>query len=127
MSLKTPLNKVLGLGAAKGGVEHWWMQRLTAAGLVPLGLWFAISLTRLDDFAYATVVEWASRPVTSILLALTAATLTYHSHLGVQVVIEDYVHGKSAKLVSLVLSSFAHVVVGTALLFSILKIAFGAA
>lgn len=125
MNLVTPLNRVLGLGSAKGGVEHWWVQRLSAAALVPLGLWFAISLARLDDFSFSTVVAWIQQPVTSVLLILTAVTVSYHSHLGVQVVIEDYVHGNAAKVISLTLSTFAHVAFAIVSLFSILKIAFG--
>lgn len=125
MNLVTPLNRVLGLGSAKGGVEHWWVQRLSAAALVPLGLWFAISLARLDDFSFGTVVAWVQQPVTSVLLILTAITISYHSHLGVQVVIEDYVHGNAAKVISLTLSTFAHVAFAIVSLFSILKIAFG--
>jgi succinate dehydrogenase / fumarate reductase membrane anchor subunit len=126
VSIVTPLNRVLGLGSAKSGAEHWWAQRLTAAALVPLGLWLAWSLIELSDFSYATVTAWMSRPVPSILLVLTALTLTYHSYLGVQVVLEDYVSGKAAKLVSLVLSTFIHFVVAIAALFAILKLAFGA-
>ncbi len=125
MSLVTPLNRVLGLGAVKGAAEHWWAQRLTAVALVPLGLWFAIALLRLPDFDYATVIAWVRRPVTSILLILTVLAIGYHSYLGVQVVIEDYVHAKGAKVVALVASVFAHAALAIAALFSILKIAFG--
>lgn len=124
MSLVTPLNRVLGLGAVKGAGEHWWAQRLTAVALVPLGLWFAIALLRLPDFDYATVIAWMQRPVTSILLILTVLAIGYHSYLGVQVVIEDYVHAKGAKVVALVASTFAHAALAIAALFSILKIAF---
>jgi succinate dehydrogenase / fumarate reductase membrane anchor subunit len=127
VSIVTPLNRVLGLGSAKSGAQHWWAQRLTAAGLVPLGLWLAWSMIVLGDFSYGSVIGWMGRPVQSVLLILTALTLTYHSHLGVQVVLEDYVHGKAVKVVSIVLSTFAHVVVAIAALFAILKVAFGAA
>ena len=125
MNLVTPLNRVLGLGSAKGGVEHWWTQRVSAAALVLLGLWFAFAVAGLDDFSYATVVAWIEQPVTSVLLILTALTVSYHSHLGVQVVIEDYVHGNAAKVVLLTLSTFAHAAFAIAGLFAILKIAFG--
>ena len=126
MNLVTPLNKVLGLGSAKGGAEHWWVQRMTAVGLVPLGLWLGWSLLAFEDMSYAAVVAWMSRPITSILLILSVITVTYHSHLGVQVVVEDYVHGKAIKVVSLMLSTFVHVAVLIAAVFSILKVAFGA-
>lgn len=125
MSLVTPLNRVLGLGTAKGAAEHWWLQRVTAVSLVPLGLWFVIALLRLPDFSYATVVDWAQRPLTSILLILTVLAIGYHSYLGVQVVIEDYVHAKGLKVLSLIASAFAHTALSIAALFAILKIAFG--
>jgi succinate dehydrogenase membrane anchor subunit len=125
VSLVTPLNRVLGLGAAKGAGEHWWAQRLTAVALVPLGLWFAVALLRLPSFDYATVIAWAQRPVTSILLLLTILAVGYHSYLGVQVVIEDYLHPKSLKIAAIMGSVFAHVALAIAALFAILKIAFG--
>ncbi|MBN1238453.1 MAG: succinate dehydrogenase, hydrophobic membrane anchor protein [Gammaproteobacteria bacterium] len=126
MNLVTPLNRVLGLGSAKGGVEHWWVQRLTAGALALLGLWLAFALAGLDDYSYAAVVEWIARPGTSVLLILTSLTLAYHSWLGIQVVIEDYVHGGAAKITLLTLSTFAHVAIGIVALFSILRISFGA-
>ncbi len=126
MNLVTPLNRVLGLGSAKGGVEHWWLQRVTAVALVPLGIWLVWSLLSLDTFSYGSVVAWASRPLTSVLLILCVLTGVYHSYLGVQVVLEDYLHGKGTKLVALLLSTFAHVLVLTVGVFSILKISFGA-
>ena len=126
MNLITPLNRVLGLGSAKGGSEHWWVQRLTAVALIPLGLWLAISLASFESISYAALVVWVQQPMTAILLILTVSTLVYHSHLGVQVVLEDYVHGHGVKVVSLALSAFAHVFLAVATLFSILKVAFGA-
>ena len=125
MSLMTPLNRVLGLGTAKGAAEHWWLQRVTAVALLPLGLWLAYELLTMPGFDYATVVAWVREPVTSILLILTVLAIGYHSYLGVQVVIEDYVHAKGAKVVALVASTFAHAALAIAALFSILKIAFG--
>jgi succinate dehydrogenase / fumarate reductase membrane anchor subunit len=125
MSLVTPLNRVLGLGTAKGAAEHWWMQRLTAVALAPLGLWFACSLAGLPDFSYVTVVSWVQQPLTSILLILLVAAIGYHSYLGVQVVIEDYVHAKAAKFAALIASAFAHIGLAIAAVFAVLKIAFG--
>lgn len=125
MHLTTPLSKVLGLGSAKGGVEHWWIQRLSAAALVPLGLWFAISLGGLESLSYAAVTAWIGSPITAVLLLLTALTVVYHSYLGIQVVVEDYVHG-GTKIAVLVLSAFAHFFLLIAAVFSILKVALGA-
>lgn len=125
MSLVTPLNRVLGLGTAKGAGEHWWFQRLTAVGLIPLALWFAFSLAALPDYGYDTVVAWIERPLTSILLLLFVVSAGYHSYLGVQVVIEDYVGGKAAKVATLMLSALAHAALTVAAVFSVLRIAFG--
>ncbi len=125
MSLVTPLNRVLGLGTAKGAAEHWWLQRLTAVALIPLGLWFAGSLLALPDFGYAGVLAWVQRPLTSILLILLVVSIGYHSFLGVQVVIEDYITGKALKVAALVASAFAHVGLAVAAVFAVLKIAFG--
>jgi succinate dehydrogenase / fumarate reductase membrane anchor subunit len=124
MSLSSPLNRVLGLGTAKGAAEHWWLQRLTAVALLPLGLWFAYSLLAMPDFGYATVVAWVRWPVTSILLILFVGAAAYHSFLGIQVVIEDYV-GKGMRVAALMLSAFAHTGLAIAAVFSVLKIAFG--
>jgi len=125
MSLMTPLNRVLGLGAAKGAAEHWWFQRLTAVALIPLGLWFALALLALPSFEYGALVAWMRQPVTSILLILMIVAVGYHSSLGVQVVVEDYVTGKGQKAVTLMASTLAHVGLTIAAVFAVLKIAFG--
>lgn len=126
MRLVTPLNRVLGLGSAKDGVEHWWAQRLSAVALAPLGLWLVFAFLGLADLRYATVVGWLQAPLTSILMILTMLTLGYHSHLGVQVVIEDYVHASGLKMPALVVTTFVHIGVVVAGVFAVLKVAFGA-
>jgi succinate dehydrogenase / fumarate reductase membrane anchor subunit len=125
MSLMTPLNRVLGLGTAKGAAEHWWVQRMTAVALLPLGLWFAYELLTLPGFDYATVVAWVREPATSILLVLLVIAVGYHSALGIQVVIEDYVPGKGGRAATLMASTLAHVGLTIAAVFAVLKIAFG--
>jgi succinate dehydrogenase membrane anchor subunit len=125
MRLITPLNRVLGLGSAKKGADHWWVQRLTAVALIPLGLWLAISLAALPDFSYASVSIWLATPLATVLLLITVLVLAYHSHLGVQVVVEDYVSG-AGKVVTLVLSMFAHALVVVAGVYAILRIGLGA-
>ena len=125
MKLRTPLNRVLGLGSAKDGTDHWWSQRMTAIALVPLTLWFVFSLTVRGDLSYTAVVEWIATPINAIGLILLVITLSYHSMLGVQVVVEDYVHAGWLKLSTLILANFAHVAFGTAGVFAILRIAFG--
>jgi succinate dehydrogenase / fumarate reductase, membrane anchor subunit len=124
VSLVTPLSRVLGLGTAKGAAEHWWMQRVTAVALVLLGLWFALALFALPDFSYSTVLDWVRRPVTSVLLILFVLTVAYHSYLGLQVVIEDYVSTKALKVAAVMASAFAHWGLSIATIFAILKIAF---
>ncbi|MDH3400778.1 MAG: succinate dehydrogenase, hydrophobic membrane anchor protein [Chromatiales bacterium] len=126
MSLKSPLGKVLGTGSAKNGTGHWWSQRVTAVGLVFLGLWFAAELICLDSFDYQSMTVFLSSPYNAVLLILLVGTLMYHSMLGVQVVIEDYVHHGSLKVVSLMLIKFAHVLAGALGVFSVLRVGFGA-
>ena len=125
MSLMSPLNRVLGLGAAKGAAEHWWLQRLTAVALIPLGLWFALALLALPTFDYAAVTAWVQRPVTSILLLCMIIAIGYHSALGVQVVVEDYVASHGGRVVTLIASTLAHVALSIAAVFAVLKIALG--
>lgn len=126
MSLISPLNRVLGLGSAKGGTEHWWVQRLTAAALVPLGIWFAVSLAGFETISHAAVVAWLRDPITGVLMILTLITVVYHSYLGVRVVVEDYVHGPAAKVVLLVGSAFLHFFLLIAAVYAVLRVAFGA-
>jgi succinate dehydrogenase / fumarate reductase membrane anchor subunit len=126
MSLRTPLGKVLGLGSAKDGTDHWWGQRVSAVALALLGLWFVVGLASLEGLAYGNVIAFIARPLNGVLLTLLCVTVAYHSYLGVQVVIEDYVHGPAAKVSMIVLSRFAHVLVAVASVYSILRISFGA-
>ena len=127
MSLRSPLGKVLGAGSAKQGVHHWWMQRLTSVALVPLSIWFVVSLLSLPSFDHATVVAWMGQSWTALLLILFVLVATWHSHLGVRVVVEDYVHGAGARTVTLVSVTFAHTLIAAAGVFAVLKVAFGLA
>lgn len=126
MSLRTPLGRVLGLGSAKDGTEHWWAQRVSAAALVLLGLWFAVSLTGLPLGDHGAVLGFIGAPLNAVLLILLAATLAYHSYLGVQVVIEDYVHAHGAKVLLLTLSRFVHILLAVASVYAILRIGIAA-
>lgn len=125
MSLRAPLGKVLGLGTAKDGTEHWWAQRVTALALLLLGSWFLLSLAMADGLRYSDVVVFVGRPVNSVLLILLCATLAYHSYLGIQVVIEDYVHAPGLKLASLLISRFAHVFLALLSAYSVLRVGLG--
>ena len=126
MSLRSPLGKVLGAGSAKEGVHHWWLQRLTSLALVPLTIWFVVSLLTLPSFEHVTLITWMAQTWTALLLILFILVATWHSQLGVRVVVEDYVHG-GAKTLTLVLITFLHALVGVAGVFAVLKVAFGAA
>ncbi len=125
MSLRSPLGRVLGLGSAKDGTAHWWAQRVSAAALIPLTLWFAVSLLALPALDYGTVRAWLSVPLSSLLAVLLVAVTTYHSYLGTSVVIEDYVHSTGTKLLSLLLLRFLYVLGGGAGILAILRVAFG--
>lgn len=126
MSLRSPLGKVLGAGSAKEGVHHWWLQRLTSIALVPLTIWFVVSLLSLPSFEHVTVITWMAQTWTALLLILFILVATWHSQIGVRVVVEDYVHG-GAKTLTLVLITFIHAFVAAAGVFAVLKVAFGAA
>ena len=124
MSLRSPVGRVLGHGSAKEGTDHWWMQRVTAIALAILGVWFLLAMIAMPDYSQATVRAFMAAPWNALMLVLLGVALCYHSSLGVQVVIEDYVHGP-LKVVSLLLNRFAHILVGVAATFAVLKIAFG--
>jgi succinate dehydrogenase / fumarate reductase, membrane anchor subunit len=126
VSLRSPLGRVLGLGAAKEGVHHWWTQRLTSVALVPLSIWFVVSLLALPALDHATVCAWMRQSWTALLLIMFVVIATWHSQLGVRVVIEDYVHAVAPRTLALVLVTFAHVAVAVAGVFAVLRVAFGA-
>lgn len=125
MSLQSPLNKVLGLGSAKEGTGHWWAQRLTAISLVPLTIWFAIALLGLPHGNYEMIVAWIAQPLNAILIVLLIISLIYHSSLGLQMVIEDYVHG-AAKVGVLISVQLAHVVLAVSGIYAVIVVSVGA-
>jgi len=124
MSLRSPLARVLGHGSAKEGVHHWWMQRLTSIALLPLTVWFVVALLSLPLHDRASVAAWVANGWTPLLLIVFVLVATWHSRLGVQVVIEDYVPAAGTKTFSLILSTFAHFLVAAAAIFAVLKVAF---
>jgi succinate dehydrogenase / fumarate reductase, membrane anchor subunit len=124
--LRSPLGRAIGLGSAKEGVEHWWAQRVTAVALIVLGLWFVASLVALAGADRAIVAAWLHGPLAAILTILTLVAIFYHNALGLQVVIEDYVHGEGAKLAALVLVRLSCLALAVAGIFAVLRIAFGA-
>lgn len=125
MSMRTPLGKVRGLGSAKEGTEHFWRQRLTAVANIPLviiGLWLMISLVGAP---YSEVRATLASPLTVIFIALFSISVLYHMHLGMQVVIEDYVHSELRKVFLIMLNTFFVFFSGALVAFAVFKLAFG--
>lgn len=123
MSLKSPLGRVLGLGSAGTGTEHWLGQRLSAAALVPLTLWFAISLLGMPSLDFYTVAAWVAAPLHAVFLVLLVVALVYHSSLGTQVVTEDYVHSSRLRVAVLSVLRLMHVGLAVAGVFAVFLIA----
>jgi succinate dehydrogenase / fumarate reductase membrane anchor subunit len=124
-SFRTELARVRGLGAAKEGVQHWWMQRVSAIALVPLTLWFVIALVAHIGADYAATRTWLGSPVTFGLMVLLVGATFYHAQLGLQVVIEDYIHRESGKIALILLTKMASLVLALAAVVALLVIAFG--
>ena len=125
MSLRSPLGKVIGLGAAKEGAGHWWSQRVSAVGLLLLAPWFLLSLINVGDLSHANVLAWIACPTNAVLLSLFLVTLMYHAQLGLQVVIEDYVASKGLRILISLLVNFGLLLLGALGVFSVLRIALG--
>lgn len=123
MSLRSPLGKVRGLGSAKNGTHHWWMQKVTAVALIPLTIWFVASVVQMTQADYEVVISWMNSPIVAVLMLLFVITGIYHLKLGLQVVIEDYIHSEGSKMFLQMLVTFGCVAVAITAVFSILKIA----
>jgi succinate dehydrogenase / fumarate reductase membrane anchor subunit len=122
--MRSMLGRARGLGSAKSGTGHWWAQRVTALALLPLTLWFIAQVIGLAGKPHAEVTDWGTSPVvTTLLLALIAATF-HHMQLGLQAVIEDYVHGERSKLVSLLAMRAVVVLLALTAAVAVLKLAF---
>jgi succinate dehydrogenase / fumarate reductase membrane anchor subunit len=124
-SLRSELARARGLGSAKEGVQHWWMQRLTGLALIPLGLWFVAGLIAHLGLDRAAAAAWLRQPVVLGLTALLIVALFHHAQLGLQVVIEDYVDNEAARLVAVILVKAAAIMPATAALVALLTIAIG--
>lgn len=123
--MRTPLSRVRGLGTAKTGTAHFWRQRLTALALVPLGLFLLASIVALAGADYETARAYLSSPVVSILFLGLILAGVYHMYLGMQVIIEDYVHGAGTKLAALIGNGFFSFLVGLAAAYAALKLGLG--
>jgi succinate dehydrogenase / fumarate reductase, membrane anchor subunit len=125
VSMRTPLARAKGLGASGHGVEHWWLHRMTAVSNVPLIIAFVIIVVALAGRSHAQAVAFVAHPVVAILLVLCMISVTNHMRLGMQIVIEDYVHDKGLKIAAVMANNFFTVVIAVVCLFSVLKISFG--
>ena len=124
MNLRTPLSRAKGLGSAKEGIGHWWMQRVSSLFLIPLIVWGALAMANLGRYDHRHFSGWLAEPLNAILTITLLAVVCYHAALGLQVVIEDYVHRVAIKIISIVavyLFSFVLAVVGV---FAVVKVAF---
>lgn len=123
MSMRTPLARVRGLGSAKKGTEHFWLQRVTALANIPLTLFLVVSLVVHAGSDFVTMQAYLASPIVSIVMVLLIISAVWHMRLGLQVVIEDYVHGHGTKLLAIIMNNFIALFVAVSCLMAILKIA----
>jgi succinate dehydrogenase / fumarate reductase membrane anchor subunit len=121
--LRTPLSQVEGLGAARAGTRHFWHQRITALALVPLSIWFVASALAYVSADQGAVAAYFADPVNAVPMFLFIVASTYHMSLGLQIIIEDYIHQESRKIALLILNNFAAWAIGAASAFALIKMA----
>lgn len=122
-TLRSPLGRVRGLGAAKGGTHHWWMQRVTSIALLPLTLWLVFSLATMPDSTWQEATAWIGRPFNAVLLLAFLAAAFHHTAAGLQVVIEDYMRGEMARMATLLAVKGLCVLLWLAATLAVLRIA----
>ena len=125
MSLQTPLHRVEGLGSAKAGTSEFWRQRVTAVALVPLSIWFVWSALALVGAEQSAVTVFLGDPLNAVLMLLFLLAALYHMAIGMQIIVEDYIHQPGLKIAFIILNRFFALSVGVATAFALLKIAFG--
>ena len=123
MKYRTNIKQARNLGSAKSGYHHWWMQRMSAVALVPLTIWFMLAAASHTHSDFVQVQIWVSEPVNAILLSLLVIISFYHAAIGLQVVIEDYVHCSMVKIASILSINFVAVLAVSLSLWSILRVA----
>ena len=125
VQMRTPLARVRGSGAAKSGTGHFWHQRLTAIANVPLAIAVVIILVSLLGRSHSFVIQIVGSPLVAIVMLLFIGSMTYHMKLGMQVIIEDYVHDERWKFVALIANIFFSIAVGLSVVYAVLKISSG--
>lgn len=125
MRMETPIGRVRGLGSAKSGAHHWWTERLTSVSTLLLFIWFLVSVLRLPDLDHGTVTEWLRSPLAAVPMLLLIVSTFWHLKLGMQVIIEDYVHEEGGKLFSILVLNFLTILGAALAIYAVLKIAFG--
>ncbi|MGB7754460.1 MAG: succinate dehydrogenase, hydrophobic membrane anchor protein [Salinisphaera sp.] len=126
-SIRSSLAQARGLGSAKSGTGHFWAQRVSAVALVPLTLWFVACLASQFGASYSSVTDWLSSPFQASLLAIYLAAIFYHSQLGLQTIVEDYIHNEAVKLATLISLQLINILLAVAAIVSVLMILVGAA
>jgi succinate dehydrogenase / fumarate reductase, membrane anchor subunit len=122
-ALQSPLGRVRGLGSAKGGTHHWWMQRVTSIALLPLTIWFVFSAVGLAGLGYAETRAWIGAPVNAVLLLSLIGLTFHHMASGLQVVIEDYTRGEFARMAMVLAIKAASLLMALAAGLAVLRIA----
>jgi succinate dehydrogenase / fumarate reductase, membrane anchor subunit len=123
MSLETPLHRVQGLGAAHSGTQHFWRQRITAVALIPLSIWFAVSVLKLVGAEEVGVLTFFQHPLNAGLMGIFVVILLYHMQIGLQVVIDDYAHSAGLKVALILLNRGFAILVGVTSIIALLRIA----
>lgn len=126
MKYRSPISRARGLGSANDGLGHWWLQRLTAIGLIPLVMWFVISIVSVAGQDHAYVINWLHSPIHGILLSIFLITSLYHANLGLQAIFEDYIQARWLQVSARILAGFAAIFLGSSGVFALLGLAFGA-
>ena len=124
-SLRSPLGHARGLGSAKEGLHHWWMQRLTSIALVPLTVWFVVSIIRLVGADYETYAHWIESPLNATIMTLFLAVTFHHAQSGMQVVLEDYVSSHGTRIFAIIAVKFLCFALAALSIISVLIVAFG--
>jgi succinate dehydrogenase / fumarate reductase membrane anchor subunit len=122
--MRTPLGKVRGLGSARQGTEHFWMQRLTSVALVPLSLFFVFLVVSLTSAPYEVAAARLGSPVVAVLMLAFIIASVVHMRLGLQIIIEDYVQGEASKILLFLANSFFAFLVGAAAVLAVAKLYF---